>query len=83
MHGEIFGVKASIYDPRTTTMSSLFLVCFNSFVDIDLKKFGISSDKPTPVSTTLYFKKNKILGFYKFFGFEKLRNCIVELKKGK
>lgn len=83
LQGEIFGVKASIYDPRTTIMSNLFLVCFNTFVDIDLKKFGISSDKPSHVTNPMYFKKHKILGFYKFFGFEKLRNSIVEIRKGK
>lgn len=79
--GDLLGVIASTYDPRTTAQSSSFLVCFNTFQNHDTKKFGISKKKfYTPQK---YLNKHKILGFYKHFGFEKLRNSVIELKNGK
>jgi hypothetical protein len=80
--GELLGVKASTYDPRTTAQSSCFMVCFNTYQHHDEKKFGISNKKNffTP---QLYLNKFKILSFYKHFGFHKLRDSVIELKNGK
>lgn len=83
INGDLLGVIASTYDPRTTAQSSSFLVCFNTFENHDTKKFGISKKKLKFFTPQKYHQRHKILGFYKQFGFEQLRNSVVELKNGK
>ena len=80
--GDIYGVIASTYDPRTTSQSSSLLVCFNTFQNHDEAKFGVSSKKNffTP---KMYLDRHHILQFYKHFGFGELRNTVVEVKNGK
>jgi hypothetical protein len=45
INGNLLGVIASTYDPRTSAQSSSFLVCFNTFQHHDAKKFGVKKKK--------------------------------------
>ena len=81
-NGDIFGIRASTYDPKTTSQSSGFFVVSNLFKNYDEKTFGIKKVKKKFWRSKEYQKAYEILHFYDLIGFKILREKIVKVKDG-